>query len=136
MSEYFPKPPSDCENINIKVDLSNYATKNDINNITPVDASNFELKTNLANLKTEVDKLDIGKLVPIPADLSKLSNVVKSDVVKKTVYNKLVAKVDNIDTSDFVLKLNITLIKQNLKIKFLILVVLLKKLIIIPKLLN
>ena len=74
--------------------------------------------------------------MPIPADLSKLSNVVKSDVVKKTVYNKLVAKVDNIDTSDFVLKLNITLIKQNLKIKFLILVVLLKKLIIIPKLLN
>ena len=74
--------------------------------------------------------------MPIPADLSKLSNAVKSDVVKKTVYNKLVAKVDNIDTSDFVLKLNITLIKQNLKIKFLILVVLLKKLIIIPKLLN
>ena len=74
--------------------------------------------------------------MPIPADLSKLSNVVKSDVVKKTVYNKLVAKVDNIDTSDFVLKLNITLIKQNLKIKFLILVVLLKKLIIISKLLN
>ena len=74
--------------------------------------------------------------MPIPADLSKLSNVVKSDVVKKTVYNKLVAKVDNIDTSDFVLKLNITLIKQNLKIKFLILVVLLKKLIMIPKLLN
>ena len=74
--------------------------------------------------------------MPIPADLSKLSNLVKSDVVKKTVYNKLVAKVDNIDTSDFVLKLNITLIKQNLKIKFLILVVLLKKLIIIPKLLN
>ena len=74
--------------------------------------------------------------MPIPADLSKLSNVVKSDVVKKTVYNKLVAKVDNIDTSDFVLKLNITLIKQNVKIKFLILVVLLKKLIIIPKLLN
>ena len=74
--------------------------------------------------------------MPIPADLSKLSNVVKSDVVKKTVYNKLVAKVDNIDTSDFVLKLNITLIKQNLKIKFLILVILLKKLIMIPKLLN
>ena len=64
----------------------------------------FVLKTNLANLKIEVDKLDIDKLVPIPADLSKLSNVVKNDVVKKTVYNKLVAKVDNIDTSDFVLK--------------------------------
>ena len=62
------------------------------------------MKTNLANLKNEVDKLDIDKLVPVPTDLSKLSNVVKNDVVKKTVYNKLVAKVDNIDTSDFVLK--------------------------------
>ena len=64
----------------------------------------FALKTNLAGLKTEVDKLDIDKLVPIPADLSKLSNVVKNDVVKKTVYDKLAAKVNNIDTSDFVLK--------------------------------
>ena len=62
------------------------------------------MKTNLATLKTEVDKLDIDKLVPVPTGLSKLSNVVKNDVVKKDVYNKLVAKVDNIDTSDFVLK--------------------------------
>ena len=69
-----------------------------------VDTSSVALKTNLANSKTEVDKLDIDKLVPVPTDLSKLSNVVKNDVVKKTVYNKLVAKVDNIDTSDFVLK--------------------------------
>ena len=58
----------------------------------------------MANLKTEVDKLDINKLVPDPVDLSKLSDVVKNDVVKKDVYNKLVAKVDNIDTSGFVLK--------------------------------
>ena len=64
----------------------------------------FALKTNLPSLKTEVDQLDIDKLVPIPNDLSKLSNLVKSGVVKKTVYNKLVAKVDNIDTSDFILK--------------------------------
>ena len=61
-------------------------------------------KKNLASLKTEVDKLDIDKLVPIPADLSKLSNLVKNDVVKKTVFDKLVPKVDNIDTSDFVLR--------------------------------
>ena len=105
MSEYFPNPLRSCrENINVRVDLSNYATKADIKNITHVDTSGFALKTNLANLKTEVDKLDIDKLVPIPNDLSKLSNVVKNDVVKKVDYNKLVAKVDNIDTSDFVLK--------------------------------
>ena len=64
----------------------------------------FALKTNLANLKTEVDKLDIEKLAPVPVDLSRLSDVVKNDVAKKTVYDKLVAKVNNIDTSDFVLK--------------------------------
>ena len=90
--------------INVKVDLSNHATKADIKNILHVDTSSFALKTNLANLKTEVDKLDIDKLVPVPTDLSKLSNVVKNDVVKKTVYDKLVAKVNSIDTSGFVLK--------------------------------
>ena len=62
------------------------------------------MKTNLSNLKNEVDKLDIDKLVPVPTDLSKLSNVVKNDVVKKTTYDKLVTKVNNIDTNDFVLK--------------------------------
>ena len=72
-------------------------------NITRVDTSDFTLKTNLANLKTEVDKLDIGKLVTVPVDLSKLSNS-KDEVIKKTEYNKLVGKVNNIDTSDFVLK--------------------------------
>ena len=73
--------------------------------MTHVDASSFALKTNLANLKTEVDKLDIDKLAPVPVDLSKLSDVVKNDVVKKTVYDKLVAKVNNIDTNDIVLKI-------------------------------
>ena len=104
MSEYFPKPSSHEENIKVKIDLSNYATKEDIKNITHVDTSSFALKTNLSSLKTEIDKLDIGKLVPIPNDLSKLSNVLKNDVVKKTVYNKLVGKVDSINTNDFVLK--------------------------------
>ena len=105
MSKCFPKLlSSHGENIKIKVDLSNYATKADIKNITHVDTSGFALKTNLANLKTEVDKLNIDKLVPVPIDLSKLSDVVKNDVVKKDLYNKLVAKVDNIDTSDFGLK--------------------------------
>ena len=104
MSKYFPKPPSDYKNIKVKIDRTNYATKEDINDITHVDTSNFALKSNLANLKTEVDKLDIDKLVPVPLDLSKLSNVVKNDVVKKMMNDKLVAKVNNIDTGDFVLK--------------------------------
>ena len=84
MSQYFPKPYEKLNgDINVKIDLSNYATKADIRSITHVDTSSFALKTNLANLKTEVDKLDIDKLVPIPTDLSKLSNVVKNDVIKK-----------------------------------------------------
>ena len=66
-----------------KVDLSNYATKTDLKNVTHVNTSTFELKTNLANLKTEVDKLDIDKLVPVPVDLSKLSDAVKNEIVKK-----------------------------------------------------
>ena len=84
-----------------------------LKNVTHVDTSSFALKTNLANLKTEVDKLDIDKLTSVPVDLSKLSDVVKNDVVKKTVYDKLVAKVDKIDTSDFALKTKITPTKQN-----------------------
>ena len=105
MSQYFPKPfRSFGGNINVKVDLSNYATKADIKNISHVDTSSFALKTNLASLKTEVDKLDIDKLVPVPVDLSELSDVSKNDVVKKAVYDKLAAKVNNIDTSAFVLK--------------------------------
>ena len=95
MSQYFPKLfRSFGRNINVKVDLSNYATKTDIKNISDVDTSSFALKTNLANLKTEADKLDIEKLEPVPTDLSKLSNVVKNDVVKKTVYDKLVANMN------------------------------------------
>ena len=105
MSQYFPKLYETFGgDINVKVDLSNYETKPDIKNISHVDASNFAFKTNLASLKAEDDKLDIDKLVPVPVDLSKISDVVKNDVVKKGVYDKLVAKVDNIDTSGFVLK--------------------------------
>ena len=84
MSEYFPKPYEPLGgDINVKVDLSNYATKADIENISHNDTWIFALKTNLANLKTEVDKLDIDKIVPVPTDLSKLSNVVNNDVIKK-----------------------------------------------------
>ena len=75
-----------------------------LKNISHVDTSSFALKTNLASLKTEFDKLDIDKLVPVPVDLSRLSDVVKNGVVKKTDYDKLVAKVNSIDTSGFLLK--------------------------------
>ena len=105
MSQYFREPYEPFGgDINVKVDLSNYATKADIKNISHVDTSSFALKTNLANLKTEVDKLDIDKLVPVPVDLSKLSDVVKNNVIKKDVYDKLVAQVNSIDTSEFALK--------------------------------
>ena len=91
MSQYFPKPYKPFGgDINVKVDLSNYATKTNLKNISHVDASSFALKSNLASLKTEVDKLDIDKLVLVLLDLSKLSDIVKNDVVEKTEYNKLV----------------------------------------------
>ena len=105
MGQYFPKPYEPYGgDINVKVDLSNYGTKTDLKNVTHVGASSFALKSNLASLKTKIDKLDIDKLAYVPNDLAKLSNVVKNDVVKKTVYDKLDRKVDNIDTTKFVLK--------------------------------
>ena len=98
MSQYFPKTYELFGgDINVKVDLSNCATKTDLKNVSQVDVSSFALKSNLASLKTEVDKLDIDKLVPVPVDLSKLSDVVKNDVVRETEYNTLVTNVDNIN---------------------------------------
>ena len=85
--------------------------------MTHVDTSSLALKTNLANLKTEVDKLEIDKLAPVPLDLSKLSDVVKNDAVKKTVCDKLVAKVNNIDTSDSMLKTKYQTYKTELENK-------------------
>ena len=86
MSQYFPKPyEAFSGDINVKVDLPNYATKADIKNISHVDTSSFALKTNLSNLKTEVDKLDINKLVPAPVDLSKLSDVAKMMLLKRLI---------------------------------------------------
>ena len=82
--------------------MSNYATKTDLKNVTHVDVSSFASKTNVVSLKTEVDKLDIDKLTTVPDDLAKLSNLVKNDVARKTEYNKLVGKVNNIDTANFV----------------------------------
>ena len=101
MSQYLPKLfRSFWGNINVKVDLSNYSTRTDLKNVTHVDTSSFALKVNLASLKTDVDKLDIKKLVPVTVDLSNLNDVVKNDV-KRTANDKLVAKVNDIDTSGF-----------------------------------
>ena len=118
MSQYFPKPYQPIGgNINVKVDLSNYAAKTDLKNVTHVEVSSFSLISNLASLKTVVDKLDIDKFTPVPNDLEKLSNVVKNDVVKKPVYDKLVAKVNNINTTGFDLKTTYDTDKSDLEKK-------------------
>ena len=85
MRKFFPEPyeASGSGDINVTVDFSNYATKTDSKNVTHVDTSRFALKTNLASLKIKVGKLDIDKLALGLTDLSKLSNIVKHDVVKK-----------------------------------------------------
>ena len=83
-SQYFSKPYEPFgRDINVRVDLSNYAAKTDIKNISHIDTSSFASKSNLASLKTKVDKLDIDRLVPVSADLRKLSDLVKHDIVKK-----------------------------------------------------
>ena len=103
MSQCFPKSYEPfIGDINVKVDLSNYAIKTDLKNISHIDVSSYALKSNLASLKTEVDKLDIDKLTSVPIDLAKLNNVVKNDVVKKAKYDKLVNKVNGIDNTNFV----------------------------------
>ena len=94
MTQYYPPYRNSSNNIKLKLDLVNYATKTDLKNITHVDVSSFASKTNLAALKTEVDKLDTDKLKTTPVDLAKLSNVVENEVVKKTDYN---AKVNGIE---------------------------------------
>ena len=103
MNKYFLPYNSSSGNIKVELDLSNYATKKDIRDITHIDASGFASKTNLAALKTEVDKIDTDKLKTGPNDLAKLSNVVTNEVVKKTNYN---TKVSNVETQ-------ITLVNKN-----------------------
>ena len=125
MSTYYPPYQSSSNDIKVELDLTNYLTKTDLNNITHVDTSSFASKTNLAALKSEVDKIDVDKLKTAPVDLAKLTNAVENDLVKKTVYNTKVTiietqvagltknTVDNladitklkaIDTNSFVLK--------------------------------
>ena len=128
MSTYYPPYRSSSNNIKVELDLANYATKTYLKNITHVDVSSFASKTNLAALKTEVDKKYADKLKTVPVDLAKLTNAVEHDLVKKTVYNTKVTSietqiagltkntVDNladitrlkaIDTNSFVLKTKI-----------------------------
>ena len=93
-SQYFP-PYCSTNNIKVELDLANYATKDDVKNVTHADVSSYATKTNLAALKSEVDKIDTDKLKTVPTVLSKLSNVVKNDVVKKTDYNTKVTSIEN-----------------------------------------
>ena len=103
MGDYFHRRYKRSDgDISVKVDLSNYATKSDLKNVSHVDVSSFARKSNLASLETEVDKIDADKLKTVPVDLAKLSNVVKNDVIKKIEYDKLVAKVNGIDNTKFV----------------------------------
>ena len=121
MSTYYPPYKSLGRKIKVELDLTNYATKTDLKNITHVDVISYASKINLAALKTEVDKIDVDKLKTTPTDLAKLSNVVKNDVVKKTDYNAKVTSIEGqiagitkttigitklkaVDTSNFVLK--------------------------------
>ena len=91
---YYPPYKSSRNNIKVKLDLTNYATKTDLKNITHVDVSSFASKINLAALKTEVDKIDVDKLKKAPVDLAKLTNAVKNDVVKKTDYTTKVTSIE------------------------------------------
>ena len=93
MSNQYFTPYESNNNFKVELDLANYATKDDGKNITHVDVSSYAIKTNLAALKSEVDKIDTDKLKTVPADLAKLSNVVKNDAVKKTDYNTKVTRV-------------------------------------------
>ena len=122
MSTYYPPFKSSSQNIQVELDLANYATKDVVKNITHVDVSSFAIKTNLAALKSEVDKINVDKLKTKPTDLAKLSNLVKNDVVKNTDYNTKVTSIESqiagvtldnvadvtklktVDTSSFVLK--------------------------------
>ena len=93
-SQYFLPYESSSNNIKVQLDLTNYATKDDVKNITHVDVSSYATKTNLATFKSEVDKIHVDKLKTVPVDLAKLTNVVKNDVIKKTDYNTKVTSIE------------------------------------------
>ena len=94
MTTYYLPYKSSSNNVKVELDLTNYATKTDLKNITHVDVSSFASKTNLAALKTEVDKIDTDKLKTAPTDLAKLTNAIENDVVKKTDYNTKITSIE------------------------------------------
>ena len=94
MTTYYPPYKSSSNNVKEELDLTNYATKTDLKNITHIDVRSFASKTNLAALKTEVDKIDTDKLKTAPTDLAKLTNAIENDVVKKTDYNTKVTSIE------------------------------------------
>ena len=94
MTTYYPPYKRSSNNVKVELDLTNYVTKTGIKNITHVDVSSFASKTNLAALKTEIDKIDIDKLKTAPTDLAKLTNTIENDVVKKTDYNTNVTSIE------------------------------------------
>ena len=134
MSTCYPPYKSSSNNIKVELDLTNYATKTDLKNITHTDVSSFASKTNLSALKTELDKIDVDKLETVPDDLAKLSNVVKNEIVKKTDFsaddyvkktkfsgdiNSLDDKIDKVekkipDVSSLEIKRNVTTLVKNL----------------------
>ena len=146
MSDYFRRRYKRFDgDISVKVDLSNYATKADLKTVSHVDVSSFALKSNLASLKTEVDKIDSDKLKTVLVDVAKLSNVVKNDVIKKTEFDNLVAKVNGIDNTNFVSRTKYendgsdfedNIDKIDKKKYLMLLIWLKKKQILIPKLLR
>ena len=128
-SKCFPPYESASNTVKVKLDLINYAAKDDVKNITHVDVSSYATKTNLAALKSEVDKIDVDKLKTVSVDLAKLTNVVKNDVINKTDYNTKVTSIETkiaglakntldnladvtklkaVDTNNFVLKTKLT----------------------------
>ena len=112
---YYPPYRSSSNNIKVELDLSNYATKDDVKNITHVDVSSYATKTNLAALKTEVDKIDVDKLKTVPNDLAKLSNVVKNEVDINSLDNKIDKVEKKIpDVSSLEFKRNVTTLVKNL----------------------
>ena len=92
---YCPPYKSSSNNVKVELNLTYYATKTDLKNITHVDVSSFASKTNLAAIKTEVDEIDADKLKTVPVDLTKLSNVVKNEVVKKTDYSTKITSIES-----------------------------------------